>query len=75
MANTINWGKVYCESLTYETWGDEQYNTFSVLDEAAPECWSVATNPTTPFTADMISYFGGVLKADSTQFKADKTQL
>lgn len=76
MGNTIQWGKIYCDMLTNQSWGvDEQYTTFAILDPAAPECWSVSTDPTTPFTADLISYFGGVLKADNTEFKADKTQL
>jgi len=60
MANQINWGKIYCDMETNDGWGlDEQYTLV----------------PVTPFTADMISYFGGNLTADNAVFKADKTQL
>ena len=75
MANTINWGKIYCEMIANDGFGiDEQYTTYFIPDFSAPECWSGET-PTTPFTADMVSYFGGSLTADTTQFTADKTQL
>lgn len=75
MANQINWGKVYCEMITNKGWGqDTQWSTFSVNDISAPTCWSGVT-PVTPFTADLVSYFGGDLTADTTQFTADKTQL
>lgn len=74
MANTINWGKIYCDMETNDGWGlDEQYTTYFIPDFSAPACWSVV--PVTPFTADMVSYFGGGLTADTTQFTADKTQL
>lgn len=74
MANTINWGKIYCDMETNDGWGlDEQYTTYFIPDFSAPECWGLV--PVTPFTADMVSYFGGVLTADTTQFTADKTQL
>lgn len=74
MANLINWGKIYCDMETNDGWGlDEQYTTYFIPDFSAPECWSNV--PVTPFTADLISYFGGDLTADTTQFTADKTQL
>lgn len=74
MANTINWGKIYCDMETNDGWGlDKQYTTYFIPDFSAPACWSLV--PVTPFTADMISYFGGNLTADTTQFTADKTQL
>lgn len=73
MANQINWGEMYCEMQANEAWGDEQWNTFTILDESAPTCWSII--PITPFTADMISYFGGNLTSDTIQFTADITQL
>ena len=75
MANSINWGKVYCDMITNKAWGqDTQWSTFSVNDLSAPACWS-GDNPVTPFSADLISYFGGNLTADTIDFKADKTQF
>lgn len=74
MANQINWGKIYCEMIDNSAWGqDEQWSTYAINDISAPTCWGLV--PVTPFTADMISYFGGNLTADTTQFTADKTQL
>lgn len=74
MANLINWGKIYCEMIDNSAWGqNEQWSTFAVNDISAPTCWGLV--PVTPFTADLISYFGGNLTADTTQFTADKTQL
>ena len=75
MANQINWGKIYCEMETDDSWGaDTLWSTNFVPDFSAPTCWSGVT-PVTPFTADLVSYFGGDLTADTTQFTADKTQL
>lgn len=74
MANQINWGKIYCEMIDNSAWGqDEQWSTYAINDISAPTCWGLV--PVTPFTADMISYFGGNLTADTIQFTADKTQL
>ena len=74
MANQINWGKIYCEMIDNSAWGqDEQWSTYAINDISAPTCWGLV--PVTPFTADLISYFGGNLTADTTQFTADKTQL
>lgn len=73
MANSIDWGKTYCEILDNSGWGDEQWNTFYIPDNSAPNCWGLV--PVTPFTADLISYFGGTLTADNITFKASKTQL
>lgn len=74
MANQINWGKTYCEIQTNEGFGvAEQWSTYAINDISAPTCWGLV--PVTPFTADLISYFGGNLTADTTQFTADKTQL
>lgn len=74
MANLINWGKIYCEMIDNSAWGqDEQWSTYAINDISAPTCWGLV--PVTPFTADMISYFGGNLTADTTQFTSDKTQL
>jgi hypothetical protein len=73
MANSIDWGKTYCEIHDNDGFGDEQWSTFYIPDISAPDCWGLV--PVTPFTADIISYFGGELRADNTTFKADKTQL
>jgi hypothetical protein len=74
MANSIDWGKIYCETQTNGGFGvDEQYTTYFIPDFSAPTCWG--TVPVTPFTADLISYFGGNLTVDTTQFKTDRTQL
>lgn len=74
MANQINWGKIYCDMETNSAFGaDEQYTTFFIPDFSAPTCWGLV--PVTPFTADMVSYFGGNITVDTTQFNADKTQL
>lgn len=74
MANTINWGKVYCEMEANDGFGkNEQWSTYSINDISAPTCWGLV--PVTPFTADMISYFGGILTADNAQFTSDITQL
>ena len=74
MANSINWGKVYCEMLDNSSWGqDTQYTTFYIPDFSAPTCWG--TVPVTPFTADLVSYFGGDITVDTTQFRTDRTQL
>jgi hypothetical protein len=73
MANSIDWGKTYCEIHDNSGWGDEEWTTYYIPDTSAPTCWG--TVPVTPFTADLISYFGGNITADNTIFKADKTQL
>jgi hypothetical protein len=52
---------------------DEQWSTFAINDLSAPTCWGLV--PVTPLTADMVSYFGGNITVDTTQFTADKTQL
>jgi len=37
MANTINWGSIYCPMLTNDSWGDLQ-NLKSIQNVAAPDC-------------------------------------
>ncbi len=37
MANTINWGKIYCYMSTNDSWGDVQ-NKRSIQNLAAPDC-------------------------------------
>lgn len=73
MANSIDWGKTYCEINENNGFGSKQWSTFSIPDFSAPLCWGAAV--VTSFTADMISFFGGLLTADTTFFRSDKTQL
>lgn len=61
MANTINWGKVYCEMVTNKTWGDEVYTTNAINDLSAPSCWTTFT-----ISADTTLY-----SADTTSLTAD----
>ena len=71
MANTINWGKVYCEMINYTGWGaDTAWSTNAVNDISAPTCWG-----TFALTSDLISISGSPLTADTTQYKADATQI
>jgi hypothetical protein len=65
MANNINWGKVYCDMATNDSWGADTYwSTNAVPDISAPECWDTfrLTADTTLFTADT-----NTLTADRTQ--------
>ena len=49
-------------------------NSLSFIpDFSAPTCWESV--PVTPFTADLVSYFGGDITVDTTQFKTERTQL
>jgi hypothetical protein len=66
MANNINWGKVYCEMLTNEGWGqDADYSANAVNDLSAPTCWDAFR-----LTADTTLY-----RADTTFLTADQTQI
>lgn len=38
MANTINWGKIYCEMDDNSSWGNES-NTDSIENDAVPACF------------------------------------
>ena len=68
MANNINWGKVYCEMLTNEGWGqDAAYSANAVNDLSAPTCWGGVF---LPFTSDTTLY-----RADTTILTADQTQI
>jgi hypothetical protein len=74
MANSINWGKTYCEIETNSGFGkDEEYTTFYIPDTSAPSCWSLV--PVTPLTADMTTYLGLAFTADNAILTADRTQL
>ena len=68
MANQINWGKIYCDMLTNESWGaDSDYTVgTSIPDFSAPTCWTLVP----AFTADTTSF-----RADTTLYTADTTQL
>ena len=68
MANTINWGKIYCEMLDNSGWGADTSYTVgeSIPDASAPSCWTLVAG----FTADTTVY-----KADTTLFTADATQI
>tara|TARA_E500000318_G_C3566670_1_gene215963 strand:+ start:3862 stop:4041 length:180 start_codon:yes stop_codon:yes gene_type:complete len=59
MANTIDWGKIYCS-----TWfGDQANTTIAIPQESAPSCFVTSAN-----TADST-----ILKADTTTVTADAT--
>ena len=61
MANSIDWGKVYCS-----TWfGDVSETTDAIPIYSAPACWSGALI----LSADDTAY-----TADSTTLKADATE-
>ena len=57
MANTVNWGKVYCNMVTNNSWGvDIAYTTNAINDLSTPTCWTTFTisADTTDFSADNI---------------------
>jgi hypothetical protein len=59
MANTVNWGKVYCNMVTNNSWGvDIAYTTNAINDLSTPTCWTTFT-----------------ISADSTEFSADTTTI
>tara|TARA_R110002012_G_scaffold321773_1_gene551298 strand:+ start:17667 stop:17882 length:216 start_codon:yes stop_codon:yes gene_type:complete len=71
MANNINWGKVYCAMITYGSFGvDLPYTTRDISDISAPACWN-----TFQITADRTTISGAAFKADTTNYKADVTQI
>ena len=71
MANSINWGKVYCSMITYTGFGkDVAFSTNYIPDSSAPACWD-----TFELTADLTQVSGTPFKADTTNYKADATQL
>ena len=71
MANSINWGKVYCNMVTDSSWGtDLAWSTRSILDSAAPTCWD-----TFAITADRTTISGVPFLADTTNYTADVTQI
>lgn len=61
MANTIDWGKIYCS-----TWfGDISETTDAIPSNSAPACWAGSLI----LSADDTLYF-----ADTTLFTADATE-
>jgi len=71
MANTINWGKVYCEMITNDGWGaDTAWSTRAVYDPAAPSCWL-----TFALTVDLTNISGTPLTTDTTTYRTDQTQI
>jgi len=71
MANSINWGKVYCSMITNSSLGvDLVYTTRDIPDVSAPGCWNIFS-----ITADRTSISGVAFKADTTNYKADVTQI
>ncbi len=67
MANSINWGGIYCDMKTNGAWGsDFDWSANFVAVFSAPTCWTSVT----PLSADTTEY-----KADTTQYKADATQI
>lgn len=67
MANTINWGKIYCNMVDNGAWGaDTDYTTEFVPDVSAPSCWTLIP----VFSADSTQQ-----SADTTLFTADATQI
>tara|TARA_R100001443_G_scaffold73523_1_gene81453 strand:+ start:435 stop:650 length:216 start_codon:yes stop_codon:yes gene_type:complete len=70
MANSINWGSVYCQMITDESFGsDTAYSTNNIPDLSAPTCWG-----TFALTADLTSISGTAFLADTTNYKASATQ-
>ncbi len=61
MANTINWGKIYCSTW----WGDTANTTDAIPLTSAPTCW----------TEDVleISVDSTLFRADSTSITVDQT--
>lgn len=62
MANSINWGKVYCST----TFGDIFNTTDDIPQFSAPECWAGVLG----FSADNTN-----IRTDTTAYTADATQL
>jgi len=67
MANSINWGKVYCDIITKDAFGDYAWSANAINDISAPTCWGTGF---LPLTADTTIY-----TADSNLITADQTQI
>tara|TARA_R100000781_G_C4042312_1_gene114421 strand:+ start:98 stop:313 length:216 start_codon:yes stop_codon:yes gene_type:complete len=71
MANSINWGKIYCEMITNGGFGaDVASTTRAIYDPSAPTCWD-----TFSITADRTTISGVAFLADTTNYTADVTQI
>jgi hypothetical protein len=71
MANNINWGAIYCNMITDSGFGlDTAYSTMAIPDISAPACWV-----TFRLTADLTQISGTPFLADTTDYKADVTQI
>ena len=65
MANTINWGNVYCEMEQDGSFGtDTLWSTNAINDIASPTCWV-----TFRISADTDKFFAAnkIITADRTQ--------
>jgi len=69
MANSINWGKIYCSMDTNKSWGDKAFTTEFIPDFSAPTCWDVFE-----LTADLTEISGTAFTADTIDYRADATQ-
>ena len=69
MANSIDWGKVYCDMVTNKGFGlDATYTVgLSIHDASAPVCWG-GTGLVPPFSVDLTT-----VTVDSTLFTSDAT--
>jgi hypothetical protein len=63
MANTINWGKIYCSSY----WGDTANTTDAIPVFSAPLCW---TEDILELSCDSTSF-----SVDSTLITVDQTRI
>ncbi len=71
MANSINWGKIYCSMITNSGFGsDTAYSTNSIPDISAPSCWG-----TFELTADLTEISGTPFRASTDKYRADATQI
>lgn len=71
MANTINWGKIYCDMIDNSGWGaDTAFSTNAVTDISAPACWG-----TFALTVDLTNISGTPLTTDTTTYRTDQTQI
>ena len=63
MANSINWGKIYC----YTEWGDTANTTDAIPIASAPTCW---VEDVLEVSVDSTEY-----KVDSNKLTVDQTQI
>jgi len=63
MANSINWGKIYCTT----NFGDTPNTTDAIPHFSAPACWA---EDVLEFSVDNAN-----IEADTTLYRADATQF